>query len=1246
MLPAIDSAKPAPTIIAHRLQPTGALREDALYIERSADQDLLGALTAGEFCYVLAPRQIGKSSLRARTARRLKRANTHCAEIDLTSLGKSADRDPVGTWYFSLANRIADDLGLDDPKSFFESLAALLPVERFGQFLRRQVLSQVAGNIVIFLDEIDYVRALPIDCDEFFVALRALYNERPQHPELERLTFCLLGVAAPRDLVRDPHITPFNIGQPIRLIDFRCDELVALAPALAPLEGDPTRWLDEVYAWTGGHPYMTQVLCQELVKQRGPQAQGTVAERVQRAVSMRFLRSGRSVDENLSYAEKRLQQSPHKAELLILYRRLLGDARVPLDTGDAIQQELMMCGLAALRDACEPQPLLQVRNRVFARVFDAAWVQEKEAQRLLTTAYRRWHEAGGRDVDLLATEELALAQTWAQEHPREISSQEHEFLLRCVDHARQKAEQDKHLSESNLAHERLRSAEQSARTQRRIIFGLLLSLLLLAGLSLALYLQYRRAQASIAAEAAARTAADQAAAREAEAARKAQELAQGEVAARKQIEALATAKQQEWERAEAMQKEASTAKSVAEQKIREVDEQIRKTSEARADLDESRRQNDSISAARLAMFPQHRLAALVQGLHAVEADVKSGKIHPEHWEGLTAAATHLVGSLEVKTDGFPYVLTATASRDAQQVAVGGLDGRVGLFSVANGKRLWLTPAHQDAVWDVSFSPDMAYLASSGVGGDISILIAKTGERVLYRTKQGACSYVDFVDNAGKFEIRPCKNWSKSSQYSNFPENINSYLNAGRNSNKSIADIDEKSGIVRSKRWVFSQDAALIASVRDTPISTSILDGKTGHPLWILLGQSSICLHFTPDNRRLVTSGIGGTLVRLWNLEDVIGRTWQVPVTEIKNHTDILSSTSEQLLSRRQNELIIQDIHGKNKIRKLVPQSVNSLSTHSKISLFNWAQNDSLLWAIIDTTNAGANEQNKARITTQRSLHVWRASDGTLKQVTELPAASANKIVTASKNGQHGVFASGKSWYRFSIHDEIAVSEIMKPWYREWEEGGLRNPFDDAAINNDGTQLLTIKDDQLFVFDMTNGRQVAAFDLNRPFRLTPHIEEAEFSHSGRFFLAQSNRDLFMFDMVTQNINRLSGHIGKVNAFVLSPDDRLIASAADDGTVRLWQVETRKQWLVVPVDEPVQQIRFIDGGTKILALQKNGVVRTFPVDHMAYFRHGCRVLRGYSSITGVSEADRKEALSACPPPQTKPKGTGESGRDDPR
>lgn len=257
------------------LQAGGSLRDGTLYVEREADETLPAALRRGDFCFVLAPRQIGKSSLRVRTMRKLVGEGYACAAIDLTAVGTGMT---VEQWYLSVLTRIAEQLDLDDPYAFWSARLALTPVDRFSRWLRDELLPRTTGRIVLFIDEIDTLLGMKdFPRDDFFAAVRAFYNDRADRPDFARLTFCLLGVAAPGDLMADPRRTPFNIGTGIRLEDFSPTESTVFRPALTPLPGDPGEWLQSVYAWTSGHPYMTQKICAALLE--SPRA-GAPSDRV------------------------------------------------------------------------------------------------------------------------------------------------------------------------------------------------------------------------------------------------------------------------------------------------------------------------------------------------------------------------------------------------------------------------------------------------------------------------------------------------------------------------------------------------------------------------------------------------------------------------------------------------------------------------------------------------------------------------------------------------------------------------------------------------------------------------------------------------------------------------------------------------------------------------------------------------------------------------------------------------------
>jgi hypothetical protein len=109
-----------------RFQAGGVVRADAVYVRRDADDELPEALLRGELCRVFAPRQMGKSSLRVRTTKRLADRGVRVATVDLTAIGTAgAAIDP---WLYGVASEIAAELGLEAP-----AWAPLLPpVQRWS----------------------------------------------------------------------------------------------------------------------------------------------------------------------------------------------------------------------------------------------------------------------------------------------------------------------------------------------------------------------------------------------------------------------------------------------------------------------------------------------------------------------------------------------------------------------------------------------------------------------------------------------------------------------------------------------------------------------------------------------------------------------------------------------------------------------------------------------------------------------------------------------------------------------------------------------------------------------------------------------------------------------------------------------------------------------------------------------------------------------------------------------------------
>jgi WD40 repeat protein len=343
-----------------------------IYVSRAADAELLELCRKGEFAYVLTSRQMGKSSLIVRTAEALADEGTRIVMIDLTELGAETTSDQ---WYSGILSSIAEQLGLaGSAVQWWQDHAGLSPARRFNTFLREQVLARTGSRIVIFVDEIDTTLRLGFT-DDFFTSIRFLYNARATDPELARLSFVLVGVATPDDLIKDPERTPFNIGRRVDLTDFTGEEAKPLLRGLDLPEAEASAVLERVFHWTGGHPFLTLRLLQA-ARER---AQTPVPAAVDDLVTRLFFGEASRHDSNLNFVADMLTRKAEdrfKSDVVVTrYGKIRSGATVPDEEADPVDAWMKLSGVVIARAGS-----LRVRNRIYELVFTEKWARQYQRQ--------------------------------------------------------------------------------------------------------------------------------------------------------------------------------------------------------------------------------------------------------------------------------------------------------------------------------------------------------------------------------------------------------------------------------------------------------------------------------------------------------------------------------------------------------------------------------------------------------------------------------------------------------------------------------------------------------------------------------------------------------------------------------------------------------------------------------------------------------------------------------------------------
>lgn len=228
---------------------------------------------------------------------------------------------------------------------------------------------------------------------------------------------------------------------------------------------------------------------------------------------------------------------------------------------------------------------------------------------------------------------------------------------------------------------------------------------------------------------------------------------------------------------------------------------------------------------------------------------------------------------DLATSVFTEILSGidsvTFTPDGERLATGGVDGKIRLWQVADGKQLLMLQGHQSWILSVSYSPDGQMLASGGEDFTICLWDVVSGQCL--QTLEGHRNSV--------FSI----SFSPDGQMLASGDEDSTIRVWDVASGRCLQTLEEHSGRV----WAisFSPDGQTIASgSNDATIRLwNVQDGQCFKTLQGHVGGIR-SVHFSPDGQTIACGG-DDAAIRLWNVQD--GQCLKV----LHGHTGVIQSVS-------------------------------------------------------------------------------------------------------------------------------------------------------------------------------------------------------------------------------------------------------------------------------------------------------------------------------------------------------------------